>query len=88
TGVAATRAELEALLDRQSAELTERVALETLERDLRQRIAASPDLNALQGSLVIQQVPEGLRVQLTDQARFSMYKVGSAQMNDQGRRLM
>lgn len=88
TGVAATRAELEALLDRQSAELTERVALETLERDLRQRIAASPDLNALQGSLVIQQVPEGLRVQLTDQARFSMFKVGSAQMNEQGRRLM
>ena len=87
-GVAATRAELEALLDRQSAELTERVALETLERDLRQRIAAAPDLNALQGSLVIQQVPEGLRVQLTDQARFSMFKVGSAQMNEQGRRLM
>ena len=88
TGATATRAELEALLDRQSAELTERVALETLERDLRQRIAASPDLNALQGSLVIQQVPEGLRVQLTDQARFSMFKVGSAQMNEQGRRLM
>jgi chemotaxis protein MotB len=84
----ATRAELEALLDRQSSELTEKVALESLERDLRQRIAASPDLNALQGSLVIQQVPEGLRVQLTDQARFSMFKVGSAQMNDQGRRLM
>ena len=86
--VSATRAELEALLDRQSSELTERVALETLERDLRQRIAASPDLNALQGSLVIQQVPEGLRVQLTDQARFSMFKVGSAQMNEPGRRLM
>ncbi|PWC81765.1 chemotaxis protein [Azospirillum sp. TSH100] len=84
----ATRAELEALLDRQSSELTEKVALESLERDLRQRIAASPDLNALQGSLVIQQMPEGLRVQLTDQARFSMFKVGSAQMNDQGRRLM
>lgn len=87
-GIGATRAELEALLDRQSAELTEKVALETLEHDLRQRIAASPDLNALSGSLVIQQVPEGLRVQLTDQARFSMFKVGSAQMNDQGRRLM
>ncbi|GLR83111.1 OmpA family protein (plasmid) [Azospirillum oryzae] len=87
-GVSATRAELEALLDRQSSELTERVALETLERDLRQRIAAAPDLNALQGSLVIQQVPEGLRVQLTDQARFSMFKVGSAQMNEPGRRLM
>ncbi|BAI76424.1 chemotaxis protein (plasmid) [Azospirillum sp. B510] len=84
----ATRAELEALLERQSSELGEKVALESLERDLRQRIAASPDLNALQGSLVIQQVPEGLRVQLTDQARFSMFKVGSAQMNDQGRRLM
>ncbi|XKH38783.1 OmpA family protein [Azospirillum doebereinerae] len=38
--------------------------------------------------MVIQQVPEGLRVQLTDQARFSMFKVGSAHMNEPGRRLM
>ncbi len=85
---AATRAELEALLDHQSAEMTERVALESLERDLRGRIAASPELSALSDSVVIQQVPEGLRVQLTDQARFSMFKVGSAQMNEPGRRLM
>ncbi|SMH63055.1 flagellar motor protein MotB [Azospirillum agricola] len=84
----ATRAELEALLDQQSAELTEKAALETLERDLRGRIAASPELSALSDSVVIQQVPEGLRVQLTDQARFSMFKVGSAQMNEPGRRLM
>ncbi|WP_146210744.1 OmpA family protein, partial [Azospirillum sp. TSO35-2] len=71
-----------------STELTERVAMETLERDLRQRLASSPELSALSGSLVIQQSPDGLRVQLTDQARFSMFKVGSAQMNEQGRRLM
>ncbi|MCG5240929.1 OmpA family protein [Azospirillum doebereinerae] len=87
-GPTATRAELEALLDHQSAELNERVALESLERDLRARIAESPELNALSGSVVIQQVPEGLRVQLTDQARFSMFKVGSAHMNEPGRRLM
>lgn len=87
-GPTATRAELEALLDHQSAELNERAALESLERDLRGRIAASPELSALSDSVVIQQVPEGLRVQLTDQARFSMFKVGSAQMNEPGRRLM
>lgn len=83
-----TRAELEALLDRQSAALTEQAALEGLERDLRRRLAATPELAALSDSVIIQQVPEGLRVQLTDQARLSMFAVGSATMNEPGRRLM
>lgn len=84
----ATRAELEALLDHQAAALNEQAALESLERDLRGRIAASPELSALSDSVIIQQTPEGLRIQLTDQARFSMFKVGSTQMNEPGRRLM
>lgn len=82
------RAELEALLDRQTSALNEQFALEQTERDLRKRIAGSPELSALSDSVIIQQVPEGLRIQLTDQAKFSMFAVGSARMNDQGRRLM
>lgn len=82
------REELEAMLDRQSEALNERFALDELERDLRKRVAAAPELKAVSDSVVIQQVPEGLRIQLTDQAKFSMFAVGSAQMNEQGKRLM
>ncbi|MCW2239943.1 flagellar motor protein MotB [Azospirillum canadense] len=82
------RAELEAMLDRQAAALTEQRALDEAERDLRRRIATTPDLGVLADGVLIQQTPQGLRVQLTDQAKASMFNVGSAQMNDQGRRLM
>ncbi|HYG86957.1 MAG TPA: flagellar motor protein MotB [Azospirillum sp.] len=83
-----TRAEFEALLDRQSASAQEQFAFEQLEEDIRKRLASAGDLKALSESIVIQQVPEGLRIQLTDQAKFSMFAVGSAQMTDQTRRLM
>ncbi|PWC42575.1 flagellar motor protein MotB [Azospirillum sp. TSO22-1] len=83
-----TRAEFEALLDRQSASVQEQMAFNQLEQDIRKQIAAAGDLKALSESIVIQQVPEGLRIQLTDQAKFSMFTVGSAQMTDQTRRLM
>ena len=82
------RAELEALLDRQTAALTEQQGLEAAEQTLRQRIAGTPELGALTDSVLIQQTAQGLRVQLTDQAKVSMFNVGSAQMNEQGRRLM
>ena len=82
------RAELEALLDRQTAALTERQGLEKAERDLRAALETMPELGALADSVVIERTPVGLRVQLTDQAKVSMYNVGSAQMNEQGRRLM
>ncbi|WP_029008816.1 flagellar motor protein MotB [Azospirillum halopraeferens] len=83
-----TRAELEALLDHRSAAIHEQAALDRLERELRERVAASPDLSALAGGVLVQQVPEGLRVQLTDQTRASLFQVGSARMNEAGQRLM
>ncbi len=86
--VKASRAELEAMLDRQTAVLNEQMALDKLERDIRRNLAGSPELKALSDSVIIQQTAEGLRIQLTDQAKFSMFAVGSAQMNEQGRRLM
>ncbi len=87
-GIRLSRAELESMLDRQTASLSDRIGLEELERDIRRRLAVSPELGALSDSVLIQQVPEGLRIQLTDQATFSMFAVGSAAMNEPGRRLM
>ena len=42
-----------------------------------------PELEALQDSLIIEQTPEGLRIQLIDQERFPMFTSGSSVANDQ-----
>lgn len=47
---------------------------------LRQAIQQVPELKDLQKSLLIEQTPEGLRIQLVDQDRLSMFPSGSSQM--------
>ncbi len=61
--------------------------LDRVEREV-ERLMASPELRGLKDSIVLQQTPEGLRIQITDRPQFSMFAVGSARMNEQGRRLM
>jgi chemotaxis protein MotB len=82
------RAELEAMLDRESQNAKEQMALDQTERSLRESLADSPELANLADSVVIQKVAEGLRVQLTDQAKVAMFAVGSAKLNDSGRKLL
>ena len=55
---------------------------------LRQAIEAIPELAQLQDSLLIEQTPEGLRIQLVDQAGYSMFAIGSAHPNAQTHRLV
>jgi chemotaxis protein MotB len=55
---------------------------------LRQAIEAIPELTELQDSLIIEQTPEGLRIQLVDQAGYSMFALGSSQPNTQTRELV
>ena len=55
---------------------------------LRQAIDSVPELVALQDSLLIEQTPEGLRIQLVDQKGYSMFALGSAQPNQQTRNLV
>jgi chemotaxis protein MotB len=55
---------------------------------LRQAIEAVPELAGLQDSLLIEQTPEGLRIQLVDQKGYSMFALGSSQQNQQTRELV
>lgn len=82
------RAELEAMLDRESGAAKEQMTLDQTERTLKQTLQTTPELAALADSVVIQKVPEGLRVQLTDQAKVAMFAVGSPKLNDAGRKLL
>ncbi|MGB8275161.1 MAG: flagellar motor protein MotB, partial [Alphaproteobacteria bacterium] len=55
---------------------------------LRQAIQDVPDLKDLAENLIIEQTPEGLRIQIVDQDRMSMFPRGSIVMHDKARLLM
>jgi chemotaxis protein MotB len=51
-----------------------------IERDLRQAMQSVPELERLAENLVVERAPEGLRIQIVDQERISMFPLGSARM--------
>jgi chemotaxis protein MotB len=59
---------------------TEEQKFEQIERDLRQAMQSVPELARLVENLQIERAPEGLRIQIVDQARSSMFPLGSAAM--------
>jgi chemotaxis protein MotB len=73
--------------ERASAEREER-QFAAAEFDLRQAIQDLPEANELAESLIIDRTPEGLRIQLVDQERTSMFPLGSSEMRDPARKLM
>ncbi|WP_207477343.1 flagellar motor protein MotB [Arenibaculum pallidiluteum] len=79
--------DIQAYMNEREAAAQEQRSFERLEREIARALSA-PDLRGVADSLVVQQVPEGMRIQITDRPQFSMFAVGSAQMNEKGRRLM
>ena len=55
---------------------------------LRQAMDSSPELRALADNLLIDDTPEGLRIQIVDQEGQSMFPIGSADMHARTRQLM
>lgn len=66
----------------------EQAQFEAAAETLRQAIESIPELADFQNNLLIEQTPEGLRIQLVDQAGHSMFALGSAQPNHQTRKLV
>ncbi|MGI9451540.1 MAG: flagellar motor protein MotB, partial [Geminicoccaceae bacterium] len=60
--------------------LTEEQKFEEIEEKLTDAIRESPELRDLAGNVAIQHVQEGLKIQMIDQARKSMFPLGSADM--------
>jgi chemotaxis protein MotB len=58
------------------------------EQELRQAIQQVPDLKQLAQNLVVERTSEGLRIQLVDQDKNSMFPLGSTDMNDKAKELM
>jgi len=78
-----SREELERLLAEREAQ-----RFAEAEQRLRQAIQEIPELKALAENLIIDQTPEGLRIQVVDQSKQSMFPAGSAEMYPHTRRLL
>ncbi|MEO3435214.1 flagellar motor protein MotB [Inquilinus sp. CAU 1745] len=66
----------------------EQAQFEAVAEELQQAIQSIPELAPLAQNLIIDQTPEGLRIQIVDQERYSMFPIGSAQMFDRTRQLI
>jgi chemotaxis protein MotB len=55
---------------------------------IRQAMADMPDVAELSRQVIVEQTPEGLRIQIIDQEGRSMFAPGSAEPNDRARRLL
>ncbi len=58
------------------------------EFDLKQAIEDIPDLKQLAENLIVDRTPEGLRIQIVDQGKYSMFPLGSAAPMEHTRKLM
>jgi chemotaxis protein MotB len=77
----------EAELERQLGE-REAKRFAAAENMLRQAVAQSPELKALAENLLIDETPEGLRVQLVDQDKQAMFALGSAELLEPTKKLI
>ncbi|WP_366656387.1 flagellar motor protein MotB [Fodinicurvata sp. EGI_FJ10296] len=66
----------------------EQAQFEQAEQMLRDAIEGVPELAELGENLMIDQTPEGLRIQIVDQDQYSMFPSGSADLLPRSRRLM
>lgn len=55
---------------------------------IRQAMQDMPDVAELSRNVIVEQTPEGLRIQIVDQEGRSMFNSGDAQPNDRARRLL
>ena len=68
--------------------IEEQEQLEAAEEELRQALEDVPELKELAENLIIEQAPDGLRIQIVDQAKYAMFPLGSAEMYEHTAKLM
>lgn len=66
----------------------EKKMFDQVAEELKQAIKDTPELMDLQKALVIDQTPEGLRIQIVDQDGYSMFPRGSAIMDPRAKKLL
>jgi chemotaxis protein MotB len=66
----------------------EQKQLEQIQQDIKNAIQEDPELKALEKNLKIDQTEDGIRIQLLDQEKISMFPSGSAAMNPRSMELL
>lgn len=66
----------------------ERQQFEIAEEQLRTAIESDPSLSGLNENIVVEQTPEGLRIQIVDQEERAMFPLGGSNMYDYTQQLM
>lgn len=66
----------------------EQKAFQDAQDALKKAIATSPELVELQGNILVDMTPEGLRIQIIDKQNQTMFPIGSAQMHERTKLLL
>jgi chemotaxis protein MotB len=77
----------EAEFQKEASEREEK-RFEEAKKALEDAVKGSPELQALAKNLMIDETPEGLRIQLVDQDKSPMFPLGSAEMMEPAKKLM
>jgi chemotaxis protein MotB len=72
----------------QAQQQAEEAAFASAAQSLRQALQSMPELAELSKNIIIDETPEGLRIQLVDQEGRSMFNQGSTQPNDRAKLLL
>src|SRR5258705_2063179 len=75
-------------LQREAQQRREEAAFASAAQSLRQALQDMPELAELSKNIIIDQTPEGLRIQLVDQEGRSMFNQGTAVPNDRAKLLL
>ena len=73
---------------RAAQEAKDQKNFEQISQELKQNISGIPDLAPLANSLLIDQTPEGVRIQIVDQDKVDMFAPGSANLYPRGKDLL
>lgn len=82
----AARSQPELAMDQRLA--AERVALRAAAQEIRAAIDADPQLRSLAAQMLVEEVPEGLRLQMVDGEGQALFATGIAAPNERGRALL
>jgi chemotaxis protein MotB len=85
---AKTPAEMAAEAQREAQAKAEEAAFSSAAQSLRQALQSMPELAELSKQIIIDETPEGLRIQLVDQEGRSMFNQGQAVPNDRAKILL
>jgi outer membrane protein OmpA-like peptidoglycan-associated protein len=66
----------------------EHAAFQNAAQQIRQAVAQDPSLADVARQMTIDETPEGLRIQLLDEEKRSMFQLGSSRFNDRARTLL